>query len=206
MFFTNQRDRQFFDLIEQAAANALEISQLLARAVDDLGNAPEHAKAAKELENKGDDYTHKVVELLNRIFVTPLEREDIFALAMDIDDVTDLIEAAMSRMALYGIKDGNGHLRSLARVVGECTEQLFEGVTRLRKRNLAEIRDYAVRINELENEADAILRQALGELFQGAPDVLHVIKMKEIYETLEAATDSCEDVANTLESVVMRHA
>ena len=206
MFFTSQRDREFYDLIENAARNAHEMAELLFHAVDDLAHIAEHARRAKELESRGDEFTHRVIELLNRTFVTPLEREDLFALAVTIDDVADEIEAAMSRMAIYDLTAGNGYLKRLAGIVKDCTGQIREGVTLLRKRNLGKIRDYAVRLNELENDADSTLREALAELFRETTDAVRIIKLKEIYETLEEATDFCEDVANTLESVAMRHA
>lgn len=206
MFFTSQRDSQFFDLIDSGARNALELAQLLQRAVDDLANIERHAEAAEDLEHRGDDYTHRLIELLNRTFVTPLEREDLFALAVTIDDIADHIEAAVSRMAIYRIDEGNGHLRRLGQILEESARQICEAVTMLRGKKVSKIRDFAVRLNELENEADSELRQALAELFASPSDPLRVIKFKEIYEMLEEATDACEDVANILEGVAMRHA
>ncbi|HEX6988209.1 MAG TPA: DUF47 family protein [Bacillota bacterium] len=206
MFFTSQRDNQFFDLIESAARNALELARLLQRAVDDLGGIEQHAEAAEDLEHRGDDYTHRLIELLNRTFVTPLEREDLFALAVTIDEITDQIEAAVSRMAIYRIQEGNGHLRRLGEILEESAGQICSAVGLLRGKKVGKIRDFAVELNELENEADTVLRQALAELFRDPREPLHVIKFKEIYEMLEEATDACEDVANILEGVAMRHA
>ncbi|MFO7246504.1 MAG: DUF47 family protein [Thermaerobacter sp.] len=206
MFFTSQRDNQFFDLIENAARNALELARLLQQAVDDLAHIDRHAEAAEDLEHRGDDYTHRLVELLNRTFVTPLEREELFDLAVTIDSISDHIEAAISRMAIYRIDEGNGHLHRLGRILEESAAQICEAVSLLRAKKVGKIRDYAVRLNELENEADTELRHALAGLFANPSDPLRVIKFKEIYEMLEEATDACEDVANILEGVAMRHA
>src|SRR5690606_25719080 len=111
-----------------------------------------------------------------------------------------------SRMAIYRIDEGNGHLRRLGQILEESAQQICEAVTMLRGKKVSKIRDFAVRLNELENEADSELRQALAELFASPSDPLRVIKFKEIYEMLEEATDACEDVANILEGVAMRHA
>ncbi|MFO7173684.1 MAG: DUF47 family protein [Bacillota bacterium] len=201
-----QRDRQFFALLTDAAQNLLESSQTFAQLVENLSEAPALAARLKELERRGDRYTHEVITLLNKRFVTPIDREEILALALEIDDVVDGLEAAASRLDIYRIAEADRHIREFTGVIQRQAEEIAAAIHRLERDDLLRMRENAVQINILENQADEILRQALADLFQTVDDPKTIIKLKEIYETLELVTDKAEDVANALESVVMKHA
>lgn len=201
-----QRDRQFFALLTDAAQNLLESSQTFAQLIENLSEASTLAARLKDLERRGDRYTHEVITLLNKRFVTPIDREEILALALEIDDVVDGLEAVASRLDIYRIPWADRHIRELTGVIQRQAEEIATAIHRLERDDLLRMRENAVQINILENQADEILRQALEELFQTVDDPKTIIKLKEIYETLELVTDKAEDVANALESVVMKHA
>lgn len=207
MWFAGNRDQRFLDLLRAAAENLRAMVDLLGDTAADMRDVAARARQAKELEERGDAHTHELVALINRTFVTPLDREDLFELAVRIDDIVDEIEAAMSRLAIYRLEgETNPYVRRFAEVLRESAAEIAVAIDLLRRRELLKLRDHAVRLNVLENEADAILREALESLFGDGADALTVIKWKEIYELLEEATDACEDVANALESVAMKHA
>lgn len=162
------------------------------------------ADEIKEVEHKCDFLTHEVIQRLNRTFVTPLDREDIHTLARTLDDVMDAIDASATILRLYHIDSVRPGARELARIIVDCTEQTLRAVKALeRRRGVAEC---AVEINRLENEADRAHQNAVQSLFQDERDAVTIIKWKEIFDFLESATDRCEDVANVLEGVVVKHA
>lgn len=207
MWFSGSRDPRFLDLLRASAENLRAMVELLTETAADMRQISARARQAKELEERGDSYTHELVALINRTFVTPLDREDLFDLAVRIDDIVDEIEAAMSRLEIYRLEgEVNPHVRRFARILQESAAEIAVAVDLLRRRELFKLRDHAVRLNVLENEGDTALREALESLFGDGADALTVIKWKEIYELLEEATDACEDVANALESVAMKHA
>lgn len=206
MFFSSKRDRQFYALLNDAAQNLLECSQLFSYLIENLSESRELAARLKDLEKRGDRYTHDLITLLNKLFVTPLDREEILSLAVEIDDVVDGLEAAASRLHIYRITHTDPHIKEFAAVIHKQAEEIVEAIHRLEQKDLLRMRENAVQINVLENQADEVLRQALGELFDTVDDPKTIIKLKEIYETLEQVTDKAEDVANALESVVMKNA
>ena len=158
-----------------------------------------------ELEHNGDAITHQVMEQLHRTFVTPLDREDIALLTENLDDVMDFMEGAANAMLLYRIEQPTSRAQELAAILVAVTDELVIAVPLLRNRSkMKEILQHCVEINRLENEADAIVRFALAELFDGTP-ITDVIKWREVYEHLENAVDKGEDVANVLEGVVLKH-
>ena len=171
--------------------------------------APEHpawdkAEEIKEVEHKCDFLTHDIIQRLNRTFVTPLDREDIHALARSLDDVMDAIDASATILKLYHIDSVRPGARELARLVRDSTEQLVKATQALEKRK--GVAECAVEINRLENEADRAHQAAVQALFADERDAVVIIKWKEIFDFLEQATDRCEDVANVLEGVVVKHA
>ncbi len=170
--------------------------------------APEHADWAKAEEIKGveekcDSLTHEIIQRLNRTFVTPIDREDIHELARALDDVMDAIDAAATLFKIYKLKTMRFGIRELASTITSCTKQVHLALVALEKnRGLIA---HAVEINRLENEADRIHQEAVERLFEDERDPIAVIKWKETLDLLEHATDRCEDVANVLEGVVLKH-
>ena len=157
----------------------------------------------KEVEHKCDVLTHEIIQRLNRTFVTPLDREDIHELARSLDDVMDAIDASATLIRLYRLETVRYGARELARIITACTDQVRLGLDALEHHKA--VITHAVEINRLENEADRTHQEAVVRLFDGEHDPLVVIKWKETFDFLEAATDRCEDVANVLEGVVVKH-
>jgi predicted phosphate transport protein (TIGR00153 family) len=162
------------------------------------------ADEIKEVEHKCDFLTHEVIQRLHRTFVTPLDREDIHTLARTLDDVMDAIDASATIVRLYHIDYVRPGARELARIINDSSEQVVRAMKALERRN--GVAECAVEINRLENEADRLHQQAVQELFSEERDPVAIIKWKEILDFLEDATDRCEDVANVLEGVVVKHA
>src|SRR5229473_7708488 len=161
------------------------------------------ADEIKEVEHKCDFLTHEIIQRLNRTFVTPIDREDIHSLARTLDDVMDAIDNAAALIPLYHIDRVRSGARELARIISDSTDQVRHAVEALEKRT--GVLERAVEINRLENEADRVHQKAVGRLFDEERDPIVVMKWKEILDLLENATDRCEDVANLLENVVVKH-
>ena len=198
------REEKFFDdfvaLAEQINVGAGLLEQML------VPDRPiwDKADEIKEVEHKCDFLTHEIIQRLHRTFVTPLDREDIHSLARSLDDVMDAIDASAAVVRLYQITQVRPDARELARLVKLTAEQVVTAMKALERRT--GISTPAVEINRLENEADRAHQAALRRLFEEERDPITIIKWKEILDFLEAATDRCEDVANVLEGVVVKHA
>ncbi len=207
MLFQSSKDQEFFRLLRAGAENAVQTANLLSQLLGEPGRSAELVPAIKDLEKKGDRITHDLFALINKTFVTPLEREDLAALAVAIDSVVDSMEAAAARIQIYKVKETDRFLKDFGNVLKAQSAQLVASIDLVAGNKLLQIHDRAVQINQLENQADEILREGLATLFdQAENNPVRFITMKEIYETLEGATDDAEDVANTLEGVVMKHA
>ncbi len=204
MFRFIPRDEKFFDMFEAAALNIREAAVALKEMVESEGNYDTWWKQVEEYEHKGDRLTHELMKKLNQTFITPLDREDIHQLGSGLDDVVDLIEAAATRMALYGIKRCTPEAKRLAELIHHMAEEIVLSVQNLNAMN--NILSHCVEINRLENLADIVSRDAIAALFKEGNDPIDIIKWKEIYETLETATDRCEDVADILERIVLKNA
>jgi uncharacterized protein len=170
--------------------------------------APDHpvwdtADEIKEVEHKCDFLTHEIIQRLNRTFVTPLDREDIHALARSLDDVMDAIDAAATLVRLYRLDSVRSGTRELARTITASTDQVHFALEAMEKHRA--LTTHAVEINRLENEADRVHQQAVSRLFDDERDPIIVMKWKEALDLLEQATDRCEDVANVLEGVMVKH-
>ena len=194
---------RFFDLFTSQAAKAHEAALALKELVHRYEHVEEKARLIKELESDGDRLTHEIIDKLNRTFITPIDREDIHALASGLDDVLDQIEGVASRLALFQIKAVTPEAIELVAVVERSCQAIYEAVTHLR--DPKKIHEYCVRINDLENEADFISRNTTARLFEESTDFRELIKWKELYGRLEATTDDCEDVANILEGIVVKN-
>ncbi len=201
------KEYSFFDFFQQHAAKCVEASKLLFEMLAEFNNVEERAKAIKRVETDADTITHTTVETLHKTFITPLDRDEIYRLISRMDDIVDLIEAASERLILYDLKAIQPEAQELAKNLVRATEQIERAVAELRtlKRPM-DILKCCVEINRIENESDSVLRKAMARLFKDAHDALDVIKWKDIYEILEAASDRCEDVANVIEGVVLEHA
>jgi len=201
------REEKFFDLFEESARNMVKAAQGLKELVDTWEDVEEKVGQITELEHVGDTITHQIMAQLHRTFVTPFDREDIALLAHSLDDVTDFIHAAADAMLLYKVDYPSQRARELADIIVQAAAEVEQAVPQLRRHaQLKQILDRCVEINRLENMADRVFRSAMAELFSDSPDIANVIKWREVYEHMESATDRCEDVANVLEGVALKHA
>jgi hypothetical protein len=201
------REEGFFDLFEESARNMVKVAQSLKELVDTWQDVEQKVNEITELEHQGDTITHKIMAQLHRTFVTPFDREDIAMLAHTLDDVTDFIHAASDAMLLYKVDPPGQRAKELADIIVQGATEIERAMPQLRRRGeLKQIFKRCVELNRLENMADRVYRSALAELFSDAKDIAHVIKWREIYEHMESATDRCEDVANVLEGVAIKHA
>lgn len=198
------REARFYDDFAAMAEQIRHGADLLNAMVAPEKPLWDKADEIKEIEHKCDFLTHEVIQRLNRTFVTPIDPEDIHTLAKSLDDVMDAIDASATILRLYHIDSVRPGARELARIILDCTEQVLCAVKALERRK--GVAECAVEINRLENEADRAHQQAVQSLFQDERDAVTIIKWKEILDFLEQATDRCEDVANVLEGVVVKHA
>jgi hypothetical protein len=197
------RDRTFFDLFIQAGQNSLHAARLLEKMMDtwpdDLGLGREVLKA----EQEGDKITHDIVRRLNTTFVTPIDREDIYGLATQMDDIVDYTEEAADFLALYKIEAPMSQAQELSKVLVLACEQLAEGLEHLP--DFKELDRYWIEIHRLENEGDRISRDAVASLFSNGIDPMVVIRWKDMFAVLENAIDATETAAQTLEGIVIKN-
>jgi len=197
------RDRQFFDLFEEAGGNILRAAGLLEEMLRDF---PERNALARDIlicEQEGDRITHDIIQRLNQTFVTPLDREDIHELAAALDDVVDYTEEVADYLGLYKIEAPMSQAQELAKVLHLASRQIAEAMPRLR--GFKDLSHYTVEINRLENDGDRITREAIASLFDNGIDPMVVIRWKDIFERLEEAIDATETVANILEGIVIKN-
>jgi uncharacterized protein len=196
--------KEFFELFNQASANAVAISRAL---VDLLAQAPngsqERIRDIKDLEHEGDRLTHEVVNLLNRTFVTPFDRDDMYRLAGALDDICDHVDEAAGNIVGYGVKEIRPAAKAQGDVILRAASKLQEAVARLEgfkdsSRQLIELRS-------LEDEGDRLNREAVSELFRTSEDAISIIRWKDIHEALEEAVDACENAADVLEAIVVKN-
>jgi predicted phosphate transport protein (TIGR00153 family) len=204
MFRIIPRDQAFFAMFEKAAQNAMDGAEVLKELLDTFEDVKEKARLIEEIEHKGDSITHEIVRKMNTTFITPIDREDILALASSIDDVIDLIHGAATRITLYNLAESTPQAKELGFLILKSTRELHRGVARLSTK-MDEVFEHCVEVNSLENEADRVSRDAIAQLFEREQDPIHILKWKEVYETLETATDRCEDAANVLEGVALKN-
>ncbi len=197
------RDRIYFELFEEAGQNILRASSLLAELLDEYPDNRQLAGEILDLEHEGDRITHDIIDRLNHTFVTPIDREDILALASALDDIVDFTEEVADYLGLYKIEAPMDQAIKLARVLKAASAQIAEAMPLLR--SFRDISRYTVEINRLENEGDRITREAVASLFDGGIDPMVVIRWKDIFERLEAAIDAAERVANILEGIVIKN-
>jgi uncharacterized protein len=197
------KETAFFTMFSQLADSATTAAHLLRDTLRDLERLDHRTDELKRIEHDADEVTHEILIKLNKTFITPLDREDIHRLASSLDDVIDFIYSAGERAMLYNITVPTRSAEQLAEVIVAQCEQIAAAVRKLERPQ--EILQHCVEINRLENEADRLLRAAIAGLFATEKDPIPLIKLKELYEVLETATDKAEDVANTLESIVLKN-
>jgi predicted phosphate transport protein (TIGR00153 family) len=201
--FFAPREREFFDLFEEAGANIVKAAGLLEQM---LQAWPDHGDLAREVlacEHEGDRITHDIIQRLNQTFVTPIDREDIYALASGLDDIVDYTEEVADFLGLYRIEAPMVQAQRLATILHHSCRMVAEAMPRLR--GFKDIHHYTVEINRFENEGDQVLREALASLFEAGIDPMLVIRWKDIFERLEDAVDATERVSNILEGIVIKN-
>jgi uncharacterized protein len=197
------KEREFFDLFEEAGANIVRAAELLERMLE---NWPDHAELARDVlvcEQEGDRITHDIIQRLNSTFVTPIDREDIYALASALDDIVDFVEEVSDFLTLYRIEAPMDQATELARILSQSSRAIADAIPRLR--TFRDIHHYTVEVNRLENDGDRVVRQALASLFERGIDPMLVIRWKDIFERLEDGIDATETVANILEGIVIKN-
>lgn len=203
------KDKKFFPLFEMASANLINISDALLEAVNtnDIEHRNELIKKIEVLEHKGDELTHQIFLELSKNFITPFDREDIHALATAIDDVADYVHGSANRMLLYNVKHVNEAVRKLAELINQGCKDIDKAIKELKDlKNIRNVTDSCVRINSMENQADYVFDLAVADLFKNETDAIELFKMKELLSAMETATDKCEDAANVMESIIVKHA
>jgi predicted phosphate transport protein (TIGR00153 family) len=197
------KEREFFDLFEEAGANIVRATELLERM---LARWPDHGELSRDIvvcEQEGDRITHDIIQRLNSTFVTPIDREDIYALASSLDDIVDFVEEVADFMALYRIEAPMEQAQHMTRILHESARQISQAIPRLR--SFKDIHHFTIEVNRLENEGDRVVREALASLFERGIDPMMVIRWKDIFERLEDGIDSTEKTANILEGIVIKN-
>ncbi|MBV9607114.1 MAG: DUF47 domain-containing protein [Solirubrobacterales bacterium] len=198
------RDRAYFELFEEAGRNATLAAELLERLLENFPDSRELAAEILECEHEGDRITHDIIDRLNHTFVTPIDREDILALASALDDIVDYTEEVADYLGLYRIEAPMDQAISLAHVLSMSCKEIGKAIPLLRGFK-PELSEHTVEINRLENEGDRITREAVASLFDARIDPMVVIRWKDIFERLEAAIDSTEHVADILYGIVIKN-
>lgn len=197
------RDNTFFQMFSQASENLIAGARVMVDLFTDYKDVEAKIGELRRVERTGDEITHNVFTKLNSTFITPFDREDIHALASSLDDVLDFLNAAGARIVMYRITNPPPAALELARLILQQAQELHRALPLLQKNG--DILTHCVEINRIENEADVVSRAAIGRLFDEEKDPITLIKIKELLEFLEAATDKAEDVANVLETVVLKN-
>jgi len=207
MPFLSQKENRFFFLLHQSAMNIQQVAKKFHDLMENFENIEAKVKEIKDLEEFGDQVIHDITHSLHTTFLTPIDREDILDLAGRLDDVVDAIDEAAQYTLEYGIKTPTDYASQLAVIIVKCADELERATSLLGggTSKWKEILPMAVEINRLENEADQIASQAMGNLFNNGYDVIDVLKWRDIYNDMEEATDRAEDAANVLEGIVLKH-
>lgn len=205
MFF--KKEDQFFILLNKISENLIEGMDYFAayrlQTTDDLQIFFDEVKA---YETQGDTYVHEIIHELNKVFITPIEREDILALAMHMDDVLDGLEQIAAMFDMYQVTSADNYMQQFVEAIKASVLEIDKAVKLLEKKKLLDIREHAIKIKDYESKCDAIRRASIKHLFEREQDPIQIIKYKEIYEQFEDIADCCESVANTFEAIIMKNA
>ena len=198
------REDEYFTLFSQMTEKIKEAASILIEMMaENAGDPQPFTTRIKQAEHACDDLMHKVTTKLDKSFITPFDREDIYTLSIALDDICDYIDAGARAVIMFGITEFNEPSRSFARIIGELANEIHAAVSVLNKPT--GMTKHFVEVHRLENEADDIFFRAIGQLFRSETDPINLIRWKELYEILENATDRCESVANIIESIVLKH-
>ncbi len=201
------KEGRFFDYFNDHASLVVEGAHELNAFLSDMSNREAHAQNVAFIEKKADKITHETINLLHQTFITPLDREDIHKLISNMDDILDMMEDVAECVMLYDVREVTDAARRLADICVSCAEKVKQAVTMLSNMdNSAAILKICSEIDQLESEADRVMRSAMSKLFRDEPDTRQLIKLKAIYELLETVTDRCEDTANVIEGIVLENA
>lgn len=204
--FSSKKQNEFFDLLSKISKNLDEASHYFIEfKIQNVSDLKVFSQSMKEYERKGDSFMHELIILLNKTFITPIEREDILQLANKMDDVLDGLEQFSARLDMLSFTDIDDKMKKFSDKIHEGTLEITKAIQLLFTKKLIDIRQHTIKINDLESECDDIHFTAMKELFEKEKDPISLIKHKELYESLEEIADSCEDVADTLESIIMRN-
>jgi predicted phosphate transport protein (TIGR00153 family) len=195
-------ENSFYDLFTQSASHLVEGARLLATLLDDSTDRPALAKQMRETEHEADETTHQIVRKLNSTFVTPFDREDIYRLASNLDDVMDYMEEAVDLIGLYEIEELPAELGAQIEVLQRASELTAQAMPGLR--TMKGLEEYWIEINRLENQGDRSYRRMIAALFNGSYEALEVMKLKDVIDSLEHAIDALESVANTIEQIAVK--
>lgn len=207
MFNLNPKEEKFYKMFCEQATNVYNSALVLGEAINDLKNKENVAKKLEKLEQEGEDILSKVIKELNTAFITPIDREDIYAISKSLESITDLIGGTMHRFTMFDINESNVQAENLCSMIVNVTKEIMELMNEMKlldKKN--NIPTKIKNIKNIELNGDKLFRKTVTELFKNEKDVLTIIKWKEIYQMLEDTLDSCENVANIVEGVVMKHA
>jgi predicted phosphate transport protein (TIGR00153 family) len=205
MFGLIPKEEKFFEMFQEMGGVLISGAERLKLMLDQYDDPLASQREIKEIEHQGDALTHSIIIRLNKTFITPLDREDIHALASVLNDILGLIDVSAQRFVMYRIEKPTMEAKELAFIIVRCSHIINNALKHLGE-NHDDICEQCVELNSLENEADKVSREAIGRLFDEEKDPIQLIKWKEIYEILERTTDKCEDAANILESVVVKNA
>jgi predicted phosphate transport protein (TIGR00153 family) len=205
MFRLLPRDEKYFDLFNRVSSYLSEGALILQQLFNDFENHRKYVEQIKKIEHTCDDLTHEIIRRLNQTFITPMDREDIHALASELDDVMDYIEYVGKRIVLFHIENSTPHAQRLTDVVVRMTSTLERAVSAL-ERDTAKVLRECTEMHVLEREGDERHHEAVEELFNEEKDPIKLLKWKELYEALELTIDKCQDAANTLEGIVLKNA
>ena len=202
----SQRGEAFFELFSSSADNLREAVRLLQDLVEDFTDVELKARRIQEREHEGDTITHEIIQRLNTTFITPMDREDIYALATALDDVLDAVEAAADLFVLHNVDAPRSFMVQQVDVLLRAADQTERAIVALPSLDRGTLEPYWIEINSLENEGDKLFRRAVAEMFSGDHKAMDVLKWKEVTESLEEALDGRENVANIGETVVLKNA
>ena len=199
------KEEQYFGLFRQMTSHIYDAASKLAEMLGGKqADFKTHLDSIKAIEHQCDELTHSISKKLNSSFITPFDREDIYMLSGALDDIVDLIDDAARAVVMYNVRETTDYARQFGDVIQRMAVQLHEVVSTLERP--AGIAPRLVEIHRLENEGDDLYHEAIGDLFQGTPDAIRIIRWKDIYDKLEAAVDRCEQAANIIETVIIKHA
>ncbi|MCX7710819.1 MAG: DUF47 family protein [Clostridia bacterium] len=207
MFRISRKEEEFYDLFIEAAEKSLEAAKLLEDLMSNYVDVTKKIDDIEKIEHECDKHVHRILQKLNASFITPIDREDIYLIAKELDTITDSIEATAHRFKMYNVTSVRDDAKAMSKLITQCTSELRDLMSQMKsmKENKV-LKQKIIEVNRLEDDGDRIFRTAVSKLFIAQEDATEVLKWKEIYEHLESTLDACEDVANIVEGVVMKHA